>query len=198
MITSLIAEEILTKNPGETIVVDIRYTRNVANVIRKFGGKMSVSPVGHALITKQLNDAKGVFAGESSGHFYFRATGGAESSIRVILYVLKAIQEENKPISEILAGFKTIVESGERNFILPDGTDVKKLLQNIADIYKDGNVSWLDGVAVDYRDWRFGIRTSNTEPLMRLNVEGNSNPLVSAKFQELTDRILQAGAKIKG
>ncbi len=196
MITSLIVEEILAKKPGEKIVVDIRYTRNAGNLIKKLGGEVSISPVGHALITKQLNDIDGAFAGESSGHFYFRETGGAESSIRVILYVLKAIQEENKPLSAILAGFKSVTESGERNFILPDNTDVGKLLQSIIADYPEGKVSRLDGLAVDFPEWRFSIRTSNTEPLMRLNVEGE-DAVVESKFKELTERILQAGATIK-
>jgi len=197
MITSLISKEILAKKSGAKIVVDIRYTINAKNVIEKYGGLMSVCPVGHALITKQLNDENAIFAGESSGHFYFQETGGAESSIRAIFYVLKAIQEENKPISKIIGRFQTSIESGEFNFILPDATDPKQLLETVAKDYK-GQISWLDGLAIDFPDWRLNIRTSNTEPLLRLNIEGQTKELVNGKLEQLRSKIIGLGGKPKG
>ena len=197
LISTLVTKEILSKKPGEKIIVDIRYTRNVVNMVKKLGGVSSISVVGHALITEKLNREKAIFAGESSGHFYFRETGGAESSLRVILYVIKALIEEGKPISEIVSAYKSTFESGESNFILKESTVTKELLKNISDGYNSGQVSWIDGVSVDFPDWRFNIRTSNTEPLFRLNVEGNTEKIVKAKLLELKSKILQSGAKEK-
>ncbi len=196
-ITALIAGEMLKDNPGEKILVDIRYTRNVENIVSKMGGKVGYTKVGHALITKQVNDENALFAGESSGHYYFRAMGGCESSIRVILYVLRVLAREKKPISEILAEMKTSIESGEYNFELSKDTDAGQLLENVIDKYSDGVLSRLDGIAIDYPDWRFSIRTSNTEPLLRLNVEGKTNDIVSEKLANLKNTIIETGATLK-
>ena len=196
-ITALIAGEMLRDNPGEKILVDIRYTKNVENVVSKMGSKVGHTKVGHALITKQLNDEGALFAGESSGHYYFRAMGGCESSIRVILYVLRVLARDKKPISEILAEMKTSVESGEYNFELSEDTDAQVLLENIVDKYSDGILSRLDGIAIDYPDWRFSIRTSNTEPLIRLNVEGKTEDIVTENLNNLKNIILESGATLK-
>ena len=196
-ITALIAGEMLRDNPGEKILVDIRYTRNVENIVSKMGGKVGHTKVGHALITKQVNDEGALFAGESSGHYYFRAMGGCESSVRVILYVLRVLAREKKPISEILAEMKTSVESGEYNFELSEDTDPHDLLEQIVDKYSDGELSRLDGIAVDYPDWRFSIRTSNTEPLLRLNVEGKTDNIVSENLEKLKNTIFESGATLK-
>ena len=197
LISSLIAREILAKNPGEKIIVDISYKRNVVNIVKKLGGISSISVIGHALITEKLNRENAIFAGESSGHFFFRETGGAESSLRAILYVLKAMLEEGKPISQIVALYKSSIESSEFNFILKEGTVAKNLLEDIAEDYKDGEISWLDGLSVDYPSWRFNIRTSNTEPLLRLNVEAYKEEIVNQKLQEMRERILKSEAKEK-
>ncbi len=196
-ITSLIAQESLDINPGATVVVDIRYTRNVSNVVKKHGGKTFISKVGHAFITEDVNREHAYFAGESSGHFYFGSIGGAESAVRVILYVLDAMSREDKPISEILEHLKTSHESGEYNFVLPETVKPKELLQKISETYKTGEISWLDGLAIDYPEWRVNIRTSNTEPLLRLNVESETAELTQAKLDEFRNIVLAAGAKAK-
>lgn len=195
-ISSLIAHEMLEKNPGETIVVDIRYTNNVAKVTQKYGGKTSISKVGHALITEQLNREGALFAGESSGHYYFRATGGAESSLRVILMVLEIISRENKPISQILSQYVSSYESGEVNFVLPSDLNSKVVVDKIANSYKDGQANYLDGLAVDYPTWRFSVRTSNTEPLLRLNVEGDRKEEVIEQVENIKKMIVSLGGKV--
>lgn len=195
--TSLMAQEALSKKPGATFVVDIRYTRNVMNIVNKAGGKLLVSKVGHAFITEDVNKNDAQFAGESSGHFFFKSVGGAESAVSVILYIIEAMSKEGKPISEILNHLKSSEESGEFNFVLPESVKAKELLEDISKGYADGQISWLDGLAVDFTDWRFNIRTSNTEPLLRLNVEANSPDITKAKFEELRNKILASGAKPK-
>jgi len=197
LITSLIAKEILTKAPGEKIIADIRAIMNVESVCEKYKGKFLLSKVGHALITEQLNNEQAAFAGESSGHYYFRETGGAESSVRVILYLLEAMGKWNQPVSRLLQEFSSAFESGEYNFTLPASVNAKELLESISQSYSDGQIFHLDGLAVDYPDWRFNIRSSNTEPLLRLNVEANSEAQMKEKLGILIETIQKSGAKRK-
>ena len=193
--TSLILEKIFALKPKSKVLVDIRYLLNVKKQVEKLGGDLSISPVGHALITKQLNDEKAVFAGESSGHYYFEEIGGGESSIRVILLILQIISEKNQPISQLIKSVQTAFESGEINFVRDENVSPKEILEKIANDYQDGEISWLDGLSVSYSDWRFNIRASNTEPLIRLNVEGFNKNLVKEKTQLLVNRILSLGLK---
>jgi len=195
LITSLIAREILLKKKGETILVDIRYLNNAKKVIEKYGGKMEVNVVGHSLITAHLNKVKGAFAGESSGHFFFRETGGAESSIRVIYHILDVLSRDNRPISNILKELISSYESGEYNFELPSTVNSKDVLNKISESYSQGKINWLDGLSIDFPDWRFNIRTSNTEPLIRLNLETSSESSTKEKLEELKNKILSFGAK---
>lgn len=197
LIASLIAKEILEEKPGAAIVADIRYLRNVVNALKKYGGRLSVSPVGHALITEQVNRENAVFAGESSGHFYFGDLGGAESALRVVAYVLKAIQTANQPLSKILAPLKTNCESGEFNYVLPEALETKTIFDQLTGLFPDGQANRLDGLAIDYPAWRFGVRTSNTEPLLRLNVEGENESLVKEKLKQIQRLIIQMGGKAK-
>jgi phosphomannomutase len=198
-VTSIIAREILKNKAGETIIADIRDIRNVKEICQKYGGKFAMSIVGHAFITKQLNEEHAAFAGESSGHFYFRETGGAENSVRVVMYMLKAMSEENKPISAIVAENMTSFEHEEVNFIIQPPADEKEILSRFESDYSDGAIDKQDKLSVEYPDWRFNMRTSNTEnaPILRLNVEGATKELVNSKFEELKDKLLSMGAKLK-
>lgn len=196
-ISTLIATELLKTYKGEKVGVDIRYVRNVSNAVKKAGGKPIIGKVGHALISELMLKENILFTGESSGHFFYRQTGFAESAVVTILMVLDILGRENKPISQILSPLTTSVESGEVNFILPNNLPAKKLLEEISQDYQDGKISWLDGLSVDYPNWRFNIRSSNTEPLIRLNIEGETANLVSQKTKELKEKILAKGAKIK-
>lgn len=197
LISALIATELLKTHKGDKVGIDIRYTKNISNAVKKVGGIPIIGHVGHALITELMNKEDIMFTGESSGHYFYRDTGYAESSVITILILLDVISRENKPISEIIAQYVSSIESGESNFVLPETVKAKDLLENIASEHKDGQASWLDGLAVDYPYWRFSIRTSNTEPLLRLNVEATNEALTKEKAQLLRDKILQTGAKVK-
>jgi len=197
MITAIVARELLRENPGEKIVADVRYLRNVSSVVSKLGGKLSICPVGHALITKQLNDENAIFAGESSGHFYFRDIGGAESAIRTIFYVIKVIQETKKPLSEIVKELQSSYESGEFNYVIPEGVETKTVLDKITSTFPDGEISHLDGLSIDYPNWRLNVRSSNTEPIFRLNVEGEGREIVNDNLTKLKDIIVDLGGKPK-
>ena len=197
LISSLIATELLKKNPGDKIGLDIRYTRNIINAVKKANGKPIVGPVGHALISELMIKEDILFTGESSGHYFYRATGYAESSVITILQILKVISEQNKPISQITSQYESSIESGEINFTNPANVLAKDFLKKISEDYHDADISWLDGLSVDYPNWRFNIRASNTEPLIRLNVEGNTQELVKEKTKELKMKILALGASEK-
>lgn len=185
-ITSIVARELLKKYPGDIIYFDIRDILGPQKIVEEFGGKSEIVRVGHAYITEAMNKTGGIFAGESSGHMFFRANGNAESNLPVIMIILKAISEEGKPLSEIVEELRRSHESGEFNFKVSNSNDI---LDQLKDKYKDGELWELDGVSVSYGNWRFNVRTSNTEPLLRLNVEGYDKDITDQKFKELKEFI---------
>lgn len=186
LITSLIAREMLKDYPGSTILFDIRYILASSKIVEEFGGKYGVTKVGHAYITEEMTKTGAVFAGESSGHFYYRATGNAESQVATIVAVLKVLTEENKTLSEVLKELQRSFESGEFNF---EVTNAPEILNFLKDKYNDGQLSELDGVAISYPTWRFSTRSSNTEPLFRLNVEALDEGTMIEKRDELKSEI---------
>lgn len=197
LISSLIANELFQKNNHTKVIVDIRYVNNVKSICAQHNQKLSICPVGHALITDQLNRENADFAGESSGHYYFKETGGAESSLRVVLHILNVLTRENLPMSQVLAKFSTSYESGEFNFELPENVPASVLTDKVKEEYSSAEVSTIDGVAVDLGSWRCSIRSSNTEPLLRLNVEAESESQMREKLEKLQKLILSFGARLK-
>lgn len=182
IITAIVARELLKEKPGATILVDIRYILGTKKIVEEFGGKSAVTKVGHAFITEELGKLGGVFAGESSGHFYYQANGNAESQLNTMLCVMKVLTEENKTLSQLAEEVKRSHESGEFNFKV---TNAPEILDALKEKYKDGELETLDGVSVSYPTWRFNVRTSNTEPLLRLNVESFDQAEMEAKRDEL-------------
>jgi phosphomannomutase len=197
VITSLIARRFLKDKKHETIVVDVRYTRNVSIQVKKLGGEIEFTRVGHAFITEKLAEVNGVFAGESSGHFFFRDTGFAESTVLTIALLFEILSLENKKLSQIVKDVYCYYESGEYNFELPENTDKDQLLKKLVDKYSRGEINWLDGISVDFENWRFNIRSSNTEPLIRLNLEAENETLMKEKLDDLFNFILAFGLKPK-
>ena len=181
-ITSIVAKELLGQYPGDTIYFDIRDILGPKKIIEEFGGKSEVVRVGHAYITQAMNKTGGIFAGESSGHMFFKSNGNSESNLPVILIVLKAITKENKTLSELVKEYKRSYESDEFNFKVKNAPEI---LTALKDKYKDGELWELDGVSISFGNWRFNVRTSNTEPLLRLNVESYDQKLTIEKFNEI-------------
>ncbi len=181
-ITALVARELLKDHPGQTIYVDVRYLLGSTKIIEENGGKLEKTKIGHAFITEAMNKTGGPFAGESSGHFYFRSTGNAESQLSVLVSVLKVLTREGKPLSEIVKDVQRSFESGEFNYRV---TNAPEILDALKEKYKDGELLTLDGVSISYPTWRFNVRTSNTEPLLRLNVESFKEDEMEAKRDEL-------------
>jgi len=181
-ITAIVARELLKKYPGEIIYYDIRDILGPQKIVEEFGGRSEIVRVGHAYITEAMNKSGGIFAGESSGHMFFRTNGNAESNLPVILIVLKVLSEENKSLSQVVEELRRSYESGEFNFTVSNAPEI---LAALKEKYKDGEFNGIDGVSFSYPDWRFNVRTSNTEPLLRLNVEGYDKNVVGEKFNEL-------------
>lgn len=181
-ITSIVARELLKQYPGELIYFDIRDILGPLKLIEEFGGKSEIVRVGHAYITEAMNKSGGIFAGESSGHMFFRANGNAEWNLPLILTILKVISDENKPLSKIIDEVKRSFEMPEYNF---EVTNAKEILGKLKEKYKNGEFWDIDGVSISYGNWRFNVRTSNTEPLLRLNVEGYNKEEVEEKYNEL-------------
>lgn len=182
IITALVARELLKEKPGSTILVDIRYILATKKIVEEFGGKSAVTRVGHAFITEQLGKLHGIFAGESSGHFYYAANGNAESQLNTLLCVLKVLTEENKTLSQVAEELKRSAESGEYNFRVSNAPEILEALKLE---YNDGELETLDGVSINYPTWRFNVRTSNTEPLLRLNVESYNQKEMETRRDEL-------------
>ncbi len=183
IITSIIAAEFLKKHPGATILFDIRYILTARKIVEENGGKSDVTKVGHAFITEAMHKTGAVFAGESSAHYFYKDAGNGENQLMTILTVLKVMTKEGKSLSELAEEYRRSFESTEFNFRV---TNAPEILTKLKETYADGELSELDGVSVTYPDWRFNVRTSNTEPLLRLNVEAYDKSKMEEKRDELT------------
>lgn len=186
LITALIAKELLKKYPGETILFDIRNILTPRAIVEENGGKYEITKVGHAYITEALERSGALFAGEGSAHYFFRDSGNAESQVPIILIVMEVLTREKKPLSEIISQLRRSHESGEINFTV---SNASKIMSTLKESFKDGRLDELDGIAISYPDWRFSVRSSNTEPLLRLNVEALSKETMEEKKSELVDII---------
>jgi phosphomannomutase len=168
-LTALLAESILQKDPGAQILYDVRASRAVPDTVEQAGGTPHVNRVGHAFFKTRMREEGAAFGGEVSGHYYFRDFYCADSGTIPALLILELLSQKKKRMSELLAPLRQrYFISGEINSEVED-QDGK--MKEIADAYSDGEVSWLDGVSVDFDDWHFNVRPSNTEPLLRLNLE---------------------------
>jgi phosphomannomutase len=184
-LTALLAQSILEKEPGATILYDVRASRAVRDIVEAAGGSADVNRVGHAFFKTRMRKEGAAFGGEVSGHYYFREFYCADSGTIPALLILELLSKKGKRMSELLAPLRSkYFISGEINSEVAD-QDAK--MKEIAERYSDGEINWLDGVSVDYDDWHFNVRPSNTEPLLRLNLES----LVSQEdMEEKRDRVL--------
>src|SRR3954447_18649306 len=187
-LTALLAEAILAKDPGSLILYDVRASRAVRDVVERAGGRADVNRVGHAFFKTRMRKDGAAFGGEVSGHYYFRDFYCADSGTVPALLILELLSVKGKRMSELLAPYReNYFISGEINSTVED-QDAK--MKEIAERYSDGQVSWLDGVSVDYEDWHFNVRPSNTEPLLRLNLESLVSPDdMEARRDEVLDLI---------
>jgi phosphomannomutase len=182
LMTALLAPYFLSRRPKSTILYDLRSSRVVMEEIIKYGGTPRRERVGHAFMKKTMRDTHAVFGGEVSGHFYYADNFCADSAVITMVHILNIISEQKKPVSELVAPLRRYASSGEINFHVEDK---EGKMEELVSRYADGQVDRLDGVTVGYKDWWFNCRPSNTEPLLRLNVEAKTPDLLKAKLSEL-------------
>src|SRR5687768_9835627 len=186
-ITALLAESILRKEGGGKVIYDVRASRAVPETIQRAGGVPLMNRVGHAYIKHRMRKDGAVFGGEVSAHYYFRDFVQADSGVVPFLLLLELISLRGRKLSEILASYRErFFLTGEINTPV---ADVAQKLRELEERFADGRVTHLDGISVDYDDWHFNVRPSNTEPLLRLNLEAMSEELMEQKRDEVLDLI---------
>lgn len=182
-LTALLARQILKKEPGAAIIYDVRASRAVKDTIEASGGVALVNRVGHSFFKERMRAEDAVFGGEVSGHYYFRDFWYADSGMIPALLILELLSKGSKSLSEYLSEYREdYFISGEIN---SEVKDQKAKIKDLARHYSDGQIRYLDGISVDYDDWHFNVRPSNTEPLLRLNLEANSQELMEERRGEV-------------
>jgi len=182
LITALVAKAMLERRPGATILHNLICSWVVPEVIREYGGTPVRTRVGHSFIKQVMADTGAVFGGEHSGHYYFREHYNADSGLVASMVVMDQMSKAGSSLSELLAPFRRYHDSGEINSEVADKAGT---IERVAAEYADGRQDDLDGLTVEYDDWWFNVRPSNTEPLLRLNVEARTPELLAEKTEEL-------------
>jgi phosphomannomutase len=177
-VCALLARAALAKNPGGTILYDPRSSRAVPDLVAVEGGRSGLSRVGHAFFKMRMREEDAIFGGEVSGHYYFRDFWCADSGTIPALLILELLSRDGRSLAELMAEFRSrYFISGEIN---SEVADQEAKMEEIAARYSDGELTRLDGISIDYPNWHFNLRPSNTEPLLRLNLES----LVSGEDME--------------
>jgi phosphomannomutase len=182
-VTAVLGQAFARREPGARIVYDVRASRAVVDLVTAAGGVPLVNRVGHAFIKKRMRDENATFGGEVSGHFYFRENWFADNGMIPALLVLERIGRERLSLSRLLAPLRERYHlSGEINSRV---SDVERAIARISERYRHGRISRLDGISVDFDDWHFNVRPSNTEPLLRLNLEAFSRSEMERRRDEV-------------
>ncbi|MEK7118042.1 MAG: phosphomannomutase/phosphoglucomutase, partial [Patescibacteria group bacterium] len=182
-VTALLAEELLKKNPGATILYDLRSSESIRERIESLGGVARECMVGHANIKRQMVAEGALFAGELTGHYYFSLAGySAEMGTLPAILLMNLITESGKKLSKLVTDVRKYYHSGE---ISLHAKDISGLLKKIRERYANGKLSELDGIKISFPGWWFSLRASNTEPLIRLNLEAHTRKLMEEKREEL-------------
>jgi phosphomannomutase len=186
-VTALLAESILEKEGGGKVIYDVRASRAVPETIERAGGEALINRVGHAYIKHRMRKEGAVFGGEVSAHYYFRDFSQADSGVVPFLLLLELISKRGRKLSELLEPYRTrFFLTGEINTPV---ADTAQKLHELEQRYADARITHLDGISVDYEDWHFNVRPSNTEPLLRLNLEASSEELLERKRDEVLELI---------
>jgi phosphomannomutase len=189
IVTALIAENILSKEPGSTILYDLRSSRVVPETIIRYGGIARRCRVGHAFIKTMMREENAVFAGELSGHYYHRDGGFYDSGVLTMILMLNLLAENDGSLSSLVSPLKKYSSTGEINMRVSNTARIMAALQSE---YTGGETDYLDGLTIRYPAWWFNIRPSNTEPVIRLNLEADDPRLMEKKRKELLGIIHEA------
>lgn len=188
--TALLAKSILASNPGASVIYNLICSKVVSEVIEESGGKPMRSRVGHSFIKQQMADSGAVFGGEHSAHYYFRDNWRADSGLIAAVMVLQELSASGGTLSELLAPLQRYSNSGEINTTV---SDAAKVIEMVAEHYASAEIDRLDGLTVDNGDWWFNLRASNTEPLLRLNLEAPTEADVAARVAEVQAVMAEVG-----
>jgi phosphomannomutase len=185
-VTALLAEAFLLKHPGAKIVYDVRASYAVKDTVAKYGGTALMNRVGHAFFKRRMREEGAIFGGEVTGHYYFRDNFFADNGFIPALLILELMSRKGQTLHELLAPLRQkYFISGEINTKVPDMRVVQEKIDGLAARYTDGKAYTMDGVSVEYPDWHFNVRPSNTEPLLRLNLEATTAKQMEAKRDEV-------------
>ncbi|HEX6201407.1 MAG TPA: phosphomannomutase/phosphoglucomutase [Thermoanaerobaculia bacterium] len=182
LVTALIAGELLAESPGAAVVYDLRSSRATEEYIREKGGEPVRERVGHSFMKATLRRKKGVFGGELAGHYYFRDSFYADSSILAVVEILNLLRKSGKPLSELVQPLRRYAKSPEINF---EVEDKRGKMEELARRYAGADVDWLDGISVRFPTWWFNVRPSNTEPYLRLVLETDTPEELERRLEEL-------------
>jgi phosphomannomutase len=187
LITAVIAKYLAERNPGKPITYDLRSSKICKDVITEAGGKATRVRVGHSHVKRQMREIDAIFGGELSGHYYFKLedaeTFYADSALVATVLILNILSESGKKMSELIAPLRKYFHTGEINFRIDDKDAA---LQAVRDAFSDGQQDFLDGVSVTYPNWWVNVRPSNTEPLIRLTLEGDTEALRTAGYAKVS------------
>ncbi len=185
-ITALLAEAFLMKHPGATVIYDLRASYAVRDTVAKYGGKALMNRVGHAFIKRRMREENAIFGGEVTGHYYFRDNFYADNGFIPALLILELMSRKGQTLEQLLEPLRAkYFISGEINTKVSSMQAVDLKLDALEADYADGKVYRMDGVSVEYPDWHFNVRPSNTEPLLRLNLEAKTPDLMEKKRDEV-------------
>ncbi len=181
-ITVLIAQEILKLNPGQKIFYEVRSSRIVPESILAAGGVPVLGRAGHTLIKVQMRQEDIIFGGELSGHYFFKELGFVDNPLLALFFILKILDSKKMPFSVLVSPLKKYCHSGEINFSV---NDIESVLKKVEEKFSAGQIKKIDGLTVEFPNWWFNLRPSNTEPLVRLNIEAENEELLAEKKKEL-------------
>jgi phosphomannomutase len=185
-VTALLAEAFLLRHPGASVVYDLRASHAVRDTVARYGGTALMNRVGHAFIKQRMRDSQAIFGGEVTGHYYFRDNFYADNGFIPALLMLELMSKKGKSLQQLLDPLRrAYFISGEINTKLAGMDAVPATLERIAARYGDGGQATLDGLSVEYDDWHFNVRPSNTEPLLRLNLEAKTPEMMAARRDEV-------------
>ncbi len=183
LMTALMVPYFLEKEPKSVVVYDLRSSRIVMEEIINHGGTPRRERVGHAYMKKALRDSHAIFGGELSGHFYYRDSFYTDSGLITLVHMINIVSSSKLPVSELIKPLRKYSSSGEMNF---EVEDKQAKMDELAKRYSDGQIDQLDGVTISFKDWWCNCRPSNTEPLLRLNVEAKTKEMLDEKLSEIS------------
>jgi phosphomannomutase len=185
-ITALLAESFLTKHPGSTVIYDVRASYAVKDIVAQYGGRALMNRVGHAFIKARMREEDAIFGGEVTGHYYFRDNFYADNGFIPALLILELMSKKGLSLRDLLKPLRErYFISGEINTKVPSMDVVPQKIAALKREYAHGHVYELDGISVEFDDWHFNVRASNTEPLLRLNLEGTTPEIMEKRRDEV-------------